>query len=253
MQGNDVMSSANMLLGSLYKQRNDVSYYFALKRMNDSLLSENVALKKQMAGYHGIDTLKDSTARYITGGQDSVNVVRYASYDYRTARVINNTVGAVNNYITLNRGENHGIKKDMAVISTNGAVGRIVHTSAHFSTAISILSKKQQVSARLKDGTVGYVSWDGTDPDKLLMKNVPNQIKVYKGDTVYTTEYSFFPPDIAIGVVYKTAIIKSKNLQVLYLRPGTNFRRLQYVYVVENKLAGERKQLEATTTSSDDK
>lgn len=252
MQGNDVMSSANMMLGAMYQQRSDVAYYFALRRMNDSLVSENAALRQQMAKYAGVDTLQDSAATYAVTvpavEDDSATTVKYASYNYRSAKVINNTVGAVNNYITLNRGEKDGIKKDMAVISANGAVGRIVNTSAHFSTAISILSKKQQVSARLKDGTVGYVSWDGKDADKLSMKNVPNQIKVYKGDTVYTTDYSFFPSDMLIGVVFKTEIIKSKNLQILHLRPTTNFRRLQYVYVVENKMAEERIKLETTAT-----
>ena len=54
-----------------------------------------------------------------------------------------------------------------------------------------------------------------------------------------------------VGVVTKTAIVKSKNLQVLYLKPTTNFRRLLYVYVVDNSMAGERKQIEDATT--DDK
>lgn len=253
LQGNDIMSSANMVLGTMYQQRADVAYYFGLRRMNDSLVSENVALRQQLARYAGVDVLHDSAATYATQQRDSTVPVKYASYYYRTAKVINNTVGAVNNYITLNRGEKDGVKKDMAVISANGAVGRIVHTSAHFSTAISVLSKKQQVSARLKDGTIGYVSWEGRDANVLTMKNVPNQIKVYKGDTVYTTDYSFFPTDVLIGIVFKTEIIKSKNLQILHLHPTTNFRRLQYVYIVENKMAGERKQLEATATEGDNK
>lgn len=251
MQGNDIMNSSNLVLGSMYQQRADVAYYFALRRMNDSLLAENKKLRQQMAVYSGVDTLRDSSATYAITQIDSAAPVRYASYTYRTAKVINNTVASVNNYITLNRGENDGVKKDMAVISANGVVGKIVNTSAHFSTAISVLSKKQQVSARLKDGTIGYISWDGKDADVLQMKNVPNQIKVRKGDTVYTTEYSFFPADVMVGIVTKTAIVKSKNLQVLYLKPTTNFRRLLYVYVVDNSMAGERKQIEDATT--DDK
>ncbi|MCB9045142.1 MAG: rod shape-determining protein MreC [Chitinophagales bacterium] len=251
VQGNDIMSSSNMLLGTMYQQRNDVAYYFALKSMNDSLVHENEALRRQLSAHDGIDVLRDSSANYAIPNPDSSAKVKYADYYYRYAKVINNTVGSVNNFITLNRGEDDGIRKDMAVISANGIVGRIVNTSAHFSTALSVLSKKQQVSARLKDGTVSYVSWDGQTPDKLLMKDVPNQIKVSKGDTVFTTEYSFFPGGVNIGIVYKTALVKSKNLQILYLKPTTNFRRLQYVYVVENKMAPERRQLEQSATGKE--
>lgn len=251
MQGNDIMSSANAALAAMYKQRSDVSYYFGLRSMNDSLLAENAALRQQLALQQGVDMLHDSTAMYPLGKQDSGKQIRYASYYYRTARVINNTVGLVNNYITLNRGEADGVKKDMAVISANGVVGRVIHTSAHYSGAISVLSKKQQVSARLKDGTVGYISWDGKDPDKLTMRDIPNQIKVRKGDSVFTTDYSFFPAGVPVGVVYKKELIVSKNLQVLHLRPTTNFRKLQYVYIVENKMAGEKQELESMSTEQD--
>jgi len=248
LQGNDLMSSANMVLGNIYKQRSDVAYYFALKRMNDSLVMENAKLREQISKKDVVDVLHDSAATYAINSPDSGIEVKYANYVYRTARVINNSVGGVNNYITLNRGEKEGVKKDMAVISANGAVGRIVHTSAHYSSAISVLSKKQQVSARLKDGTIGYVSWDGKDPYKLLMKDVPNQIKVYKGDTVFTTDYSFFPSGVYIGFVFKTEIIKSKNLQILHLRPTTNFLNLQYVYIVENSMSAERRRLEESVS-----
>lgn len=253
LQGNDIMSSANMVLGSMYQQRSDVAYYFALRSMNDSLVAENLALRRQIAQTAGKDVLYDSSATVTLKSADSTVPVKYAAYYYRTAKVINNTVGAVNNYITLNRGEKDGIRKDMAVISASGAVGRVVNTSAHFSTAISVLSKKQQVSARLKDGTIGYVSWDGYDADELQMRDVPTQIKVRKGDTVYTTDYSFFPSDVLIGVVFKIAIIKSKNMQVLYLKPTTNFRRLQYVYIVENTMGKERKELEELNEANDKK
>ncbi|HYD23071.1 MAG TPA: rod shape-determining protein MreC, partial [Flavipsychrobacter sp.] len=207
--------------------------------------------RQQLARRGETDKLYDSVATIPVAANDSGRIVKYADYQYRTARVINNSVGAVNNYITLNRGEKDGVRKNMSVISANGAVGRIVNTSAHFSTAISVLSKKQQVSAKLKDGTIGYVSWDGKDPSRLQMRDVPNQIKVRKGDTVYTTEYSFFPANVPIGKVYKTTLIKSKNLQVLYLRPTANFRNLQYVYVVENKMANERIRLEEAAKEDD--
>lgn len=248
MQGDDIMSSSNIILGSMYKQRSDMTYYFGLRRMNDSLLSENALLRDKLARLHEMDTLYDSSSRQIIKSKDSTHVVQYADYYYRTARVINNSVGAVNNFITINRGEKDGIRKNMAVVSGTGAVGRIVHTSAHFATAISILSKKQQVSARLKDGTIGYVIWEGKRPDELLMKDVPQQIKLKKGDTVYTTEYSFFPAGVMIGTVYRIDRIKSNNLRILHVRPSTNFRALQYVYVIENKLAKEKTQLEEAET-----
>lgn len=243
MQGNDIMSSANLLIAGVYQQQDDVAYYFALKSMNDSLISENIKLREQVAQYQEVDTLYDSTATCLKP-IDSIRFVKYADYTYRYARIINKSVNAVNNYITINRGEQDGIRKNMAVVSANGTVGRIVHTSAHFSSAISVLSKKQAVSAGLKDGTVGHVTWAGYNPNELMMNDVPQQIHVAIGDSVFTTEYSFFPPNVLVGTVFKKERNESKNLQVLYIKPATDFRRLQYVYVVENKMTEERDNLE---------
>ena len=132
MQGDDIMSSANMLMGSMYKQRNDVAYYFALRRMNDSLLRENAELRDRLTAHSETDVVYDSAATVAVTVTDSGKVVKYADYTYRTARVINNSVGAVNNYITLNRGSQDGVKKDMAVISSNGAIGRRLTRPAPF-------------------------------------------------------------------------------------------------------------------------
>ncbi len=250
LQGNSIMSSANTVLGLMYKKQNDVVYYFGLKRMNDSLISENAMLRLKLAQYTSIDTLKDSAVHLAIKPADSTETVKYADYEYRTARVINNSVSAANNYITINRGSKHGIAANMAVISGTGIVGRVIHVSGSYAGILSVLSVKQQVSAKLSDGTVGHVAWEGDRPDIMVMKDVPQQIKVKKGDTVYTSGYSFFPPDIPIGIVQKVAAIKKSTQQLLYIRPTTNFRNLQYVYVVEDKMLPERTLLEDSVKNS---
>ena len=77
------------------------------------------------------------------------------------------------------------------------------------------------------------------------MKDMPQEAKIKKGDSVFTTSYSrLFPPDVLIGTVVKIEINKKNGLQQLSLRPSTNFRNLEYVYVVSNVMDNERKQLE---------
>ena len=228
----------------MYQKQNDVVYYFGLKRMNDSLLNENARLRAKIAIINSTDTIKDSSVRRIFRPSDSTHVVQYADYIYHTARVINNSVSAANNFITINRGSSTGIQRNMAVLSGTSVVGRVIHVSKNFASILSILSVEQKVSAKLKDGTYGYVTWDEKKPDVMLMRDVPQQIKVKAGDSIFTTSYSFFPSDVLIGTVLSIETIKKNSLQLLYLRPSTNFRNLQYVYVVEDKLGDERKQIE---------
>lgn len=231
----------------MYQKQNDVVVYFGLRRMNDSLINENARLRQAMARYSNLDTLKDTAVRRIVKTSDSTHVVQYNDYLYRTAKVVNNSVSSGNNYITINRGSADGIGRNMPVISSTGVVGRVVNVSAHFASVLSVLSVKQQLSAKLKDGTFSYITWDGDNPDVMVMKDVPQQIKIHMNDSVFTTSFSFFPSDILIGTVFKMKVNTKNNLRQLYLHPSTNFRNIQYVYVVENKMMAERIKLEDST------
>ena len=248
LQGNDIVSSANTISGLVYKKQSDVVYYFGLRKMNDSLVNENARLRAQIDQIRSIDTLKDSVVhRKINPSDSSVHIVKFADYLYRTARVINNSTTASDNYITINRGSKDGISKNMAVISGTGIVGRVEHVSAHFASVLSILSSKQKVSAKLKGGTNGYIIWDEKQPDVLIMTDVPQQEKVKKGDSVFTAVFSIFSPDILIGTVVRTETVKKNAMQLIYLQSSTNFHNLQYVYVIENMMVTEKKQLEDST------
>ena len=248
LQGDEVLSSANTVAGIVYQKREDVAYYFGLRRMNDSLINENTRLRMRLAALKGVDTLKDSTATLAyTKINDTAKVVKYADYLFRTARVINNSVTSENNYITINRGAKDGVAKNQAVLSSTGVVGRVIHVSDHFASVLSVLSVKQKVSAKLKDGTMGSVMWEEGKPDELVLEDIPKEVKVNGGDSVFTTSYSFFPSDVLIGTVYKRRINRKTNIQILYLKSATNFRNLQYVYVVEDKLMKERLRVEDST------
>lgn len=245
LQGNDIVSSANTVSGIVYKKQSDVVYYFGLRKMNDSLLNENAFLRREIDKLHSIDTLKDSMVqKKILPTDSSIHIVKFADYLYRTARVINNSTNASDNYITINRGSKDGISKNMAVISGTGIVGRVEHVSPHFASVLSILSSKQKVSAKLNDGTNGYIIWDEKQPEVLIMSDVPQQVKVKKGDSVFTAAFSIFSPDILIGTVVRTEIVKKNTMQLIYLQSSTNFHNLQYVYVIENKMITEKRQLE---------
>lgn len=253
LQGGALVSSANAVTGALYRRQSDVAMFFNLPAENDSLLRENARLRAQISQLlYEADTLRDSSGqvRYtepvVSGNNDSSRVIKYANYKYRTARVVNNSVSEKNNFITIARGTDEGVKAGQAVISGSGVVGKVVYAKAHFAAVISVLSDRQPVSGTLKDGTLGTVRWRYGSPEELEMENIPGDLKIYRGDSVMTTAYSFAPPDIVIGRVEKLRRNRRNNTQTLILRPGVNFRKLRYVYVVENTLAEERQSVEDT-------
>lgn len=259
MQGVDIVSSSNSVVGYMYKKQNDVVYYFQLKQMNDSLLTENARLRNAIAQVSNIDQFRDSTVRIPitvrdTSKKDSINTqgvlktIRYAQYNYIPARVINNSISNDKiNFITINRGASDGVQKDMAVVSGNGVVGRVANVSAHYARVVSVLSDRK-ISSKLPDGTSNLITiWNPGSPEYVVTEKVPVYIKVKKGDSVYTTGYSFFPENVLIGTVAKVDTMKASSAKNLKVRLSTNFRSLQYVYVVDDKMGAEKKQVEAET------
>lgn len=271
MQGNDIIASSNSVVGYAYKKQNDVVYYFQLKRLNDSLMNENARLRNVLASNDNIDSFKDAIASIPVTVKDTITtstkdssgtikitstgvtkVVRYANYYYIPARVINNSVASgKQNTITINRGSEDGVGVGMGVVTGNGIVGRVEHVSAHYASVVSVLSNRR-VSAKLSDGTSDlFVDWIHGSPDFVYSENVPSYSKVKRGDSIFSTGYNrVYPENILIGFVTKIDTIKATNTKTLKIRLSTNFRKLQYVYVVNNKLSEEWNKIEAVKKDS---
>ena len=225
---------ANEVTGRVNTQYNKVEDYFTLReenrrvhQINDSLL--NLLPKNYVRADTSVQLVQDSIPFDTLG--------HYRRYYFRPATVVYNTVSSQKNYIQLNRGSNHGIKDNMAVLSSDGsAVGVVVGVSPNFCQVMSLLHVQQKVNASLKkSGDFGTIEWDGKDPRLLTLKGVPKSIEIKTGDTVLTSTYSFnFPPGYMVGTIAEVLTDKSTNFYVLKVKPGAKFYSLQQVFVVEN-------------------
>ncbi len=235
---------ANELIGRINLQFNSVQSYFQLKETNRQLAEENVRLKNLLTlNFEGPDTARlavlDSLVRDTLG--------RQRKYVWLPAKVVNNTISSQTNYLTLHRGRNQGIEKDMAVIGPDGVAGIVIDVSDNYSRVMSLLHRNSKVSSMLKKGNVtGSVEWDGKDPGYLTLRNIPRSVKVAKGDSVVTSNYSAnFPSQIMVGTVDGIAADPSSNSYTIKLKTATNFYNVQYVNVVKNVQWYEQRKLEA--------
>ncbi len=228
--------SANWLSGSIYKISNDVSSYFSLKEQNNLLIEENKKLRTLL-----FNTKPKSEA--VFSSDSSASTYNYKMY---TARVIKNSFAHPKNYLTINLGENDGIKQDMGVITSNGMVGIVENTSSNFATVQSVLNKQSKINAKLqKSGHFGTLTWNTKKPNVVQLLDIPQLAAVKIGDSVITGGMSaIFPEGIAIGVVKKYELDSSKNYYVIDVELFNDMTRLQYVYIIENTVKAEILQLE---------
>lgn len=241
---------ANEVTGKVNKQYNTVEYYFHLKDANDRLNAENARLRNELkSSFEGPDSLKESKLDSLL--KDSTHSGQVRHFTYLPAKVINNSVTQENNYITLYRGRNQGIRENMPVIGPDGIVGKVIMVSDNFSRVMSILNHKSSVNAMLKKGFYnGILDWDGKSPSYITLKGVPKSAEVKRGDTVLTSNISeqlSFPPGLMVGTVSGFTPDPSSNFHIIQVKLATNFYSLQYAYLIENSAWEEQRKLEAQT------
>jgi len=220
--------------------------YFRLKSVNEHLAYENSALKTRA---------KSSFFQYKKGDQFTVNdTVFRQQYIYIPAKTINNSTGKRNNFITLNRGQLHGIKADMAVINDEGIVGIVKDVSPNFCSVISFLNKKSSISAKIQSTDYfGSCVWEGGNPKMAILKDIPSHAEIHNGDTIVSSSYSkLFPEGVKMGIIESFDLKPGSNFYDIKVSLSTNFQRLNYVYVVVNLMKDEQENLETVSQQEED-
>ncbi len=236
------MDAAGEITGSIQAQYSKVENYFYLKKENEDLRKKLTELQNRLPENFQV---ADTSTRIVadTVAIDTSGTMR--RYIYLDAQVVNNSISQPNNFITIHRGTKQGIEPGMVVLSPNGVVGVVLDATENFSTVMSMLHKQSRISARLKKtGESGKIEWDGANPRMVQFKDIPKSVKVNKGDTVFTSQYSDFPPGIMIGIIEKVIPEQSTNNYLLQVKPSTDFSRLQNVFVIKNLQRAEQLELE---------
>lgn len=232
------LNSSNRITGNIYNAYSKVTNYFSLPRVNQELAAENARLKGLLAQQPGTVQLPENMIqRQPDGGY---------SFSFVSARLISNSVNRQHNFITLNKGRKDGIKPDQGVISASGVVGVITNVSESFSTGISLLNPRWNISAKLKKNDYfGSLSWDGRDYRFAQLNEIPFHVPLAKGDTIVTSGFSsIFPEGIMLGTIESFEKGGGNNFFVVQVRLSVDFKSVTYVEVIENHHRDEIEQLQ---------
>ncbi|OAZ04064.1 rod shape-determining protein MreC [Flavobacterium succinicans] len=232
-----VISSANVVSGSIYKEINETKEYLNLRKENEDLALENAMLRSLLF------QVKDSA---FMSKLDTIKGVKPS--DIVVAKVIKNSYSVYENYLTLDAGAKQGIKPDMAVINSLGIVGITDDTSENYSTVISILNKKSRINAKIKKSNhFGSLIWDGKSTGFVQLVDVPRLATIHKGDTVVTGGQSvIFPENINIGTIHRVFRDKDNqtNFYTLEVKLFNDMTNLGHVYILKSKGKEEITKLE---------
>jgi len=166
----------------------NINWYFELKKINSSLVEENLILKNQLE-------------KFIE--KNSIDSLENVAFQYQNAKVISNNLSTIKNNLVINKGIKHGLKNEMGVINSTGIVGIINRTSKNYSSVMSVLNTESKINAKVKRTShFGTLEWNGLSNRELLLNDIPETADIKIGDSIITGGMSLiFPEGINIGVV----------------------------------------------------
>lgn len=235
-QKSKFINSANFLSGGIYSWTSNMESYFNLERNNERLLEENRRLRSI------IEAINDSLPTV-----DTIDTTAFeGDYHFRTARVINNNYGKIDNYLTIKSGKNDGLEPDMGVITSEGIVGIVENVSTNYATVISILNSNSRINAQLNQSNhFGTLIWNGEDPNVVQLIDVPRLAPVDRGDTIITGGRSLiFPEGIPVGEIVDYTLDQSESYYTIDIKLFNDMTNIGYVYVIENTSKEEVTELE---------
>ena len=139
----------------------------------------------------------------------------------------------------INKGKSSGFKENMAVITTEGLVGRLKKVNSYSSQVEMITSnvKASKISVTLQQGDeeiFGMVDHFDDKKNLLVISDIDNNVKVKVGTRVVTSGLGGqFPKGILIGKVKKVENDEYGLSQIAYVETSADLKGLSQVYIAK--------------------
>ncbi|MCM3765441.1 rod shape-determining protein MreC [Neobacillus niacini] len=140
--------------------------------------------------------------------------------------------------IIIDKGKSNGIKKNMAVVTSSGLIGK-VKSVTQFSSTVQLLSAmdpKNRISAVIQGETevFGFVQGFDDKQKLLLVKAIPSGAKIEKDQAVITSGLGgVFPKGLTIGKVVEVKPDQYGLNQTALVKPGADFYDIENVIVIK--------------------
>lgn len=162
------------------------------------------------------------------------------SYNLTAANVIARDVSNWTHTIIIDKGSNSGLKKEMAVVSKDGLVGRIWALTPNTAEVRLIVDRDSAVGAMVQDTRVAGVIDGGGEHADLEMIHIPNDAHIEVNQTIITSGLgSSLPKGIRIGYISNVYSDPNGLTKRAVIAPFADFHRLEEVMIILRVKRGE--------------
>jgi len=191
---------------------------------NEQLRQENADLKMRLAQREA-QAAEVHRLGALLGFRQS-----YSETPMVVARVIGASPVGGSRTVYINRGERDGLRKNIAVITPDGVVGRVSEVFPTTAQVLLITDRESGVGALLEGSrTQGVIR--GTGEPLVLLHYIVNDEKVTVGARVLTSgQDRIFPKDLPLGTV--AGAEDGNPFKRIQVRPAARLDRLEEVIVL---------------------
>jgi rod shape-determining protein MreC len=193
--------------------------------------TENARLQKELDDLRMRNRELESQA---AEGQRLANLLNFRTAHPEASMLAAEVIGAsadpTSHTLFINRGERDHVRRNLAVITPEGIVGKIVEVFPTSSQVLLINDRDSGVGA-LFAGTRTHGVVKGSGDPNPRMDYIVNDEKVQVGDKILTSgEDHIFPKDLPVGKV--ESVKAAAPFQVISIAPAARLDRLEDVLIL---------------------
>lgn len=149
--------------------------------------------------------------------------------------------------VTINRGSRHGVKKNMAVMTVDGMIGKIDSVAAGTST-VQLLTGFDQfnrisatISRKGKNNIFGLIEGYDKEAEALIFRIIDQSDKDVKKDELVVSSNmgGLYPSGLPIGTIEEVIPDQFGLTKTAYVKPSANMYEISHVIVVNRMLEGD--------------
>jgi rod shape-determining protein MreC len=198
------------------------------RQENVALLTENRKLLNEISRLRGTQQ-ENSRLRGLLEFREQMEL------ETVVARVIGKDVSNEYRAIRLNRGESSGIRKDMAVVTAQGVVGRILRTTESTADVVTIVDTLSAIDA-IDERSRARGIVEGLSDDLCQLRFALRTDDIAPNDVLISSGLGgIFPKGVPVGIVSKVRKQTYGITQEVEVRPAVDFSKLEEVLVIVRK------------------
>jgi len=204
--------------------------YEDVKKENEELLIKNIELEAKLRSF---DSMSDENVK-LKEMFEFKN--RQDQYDYLGTNVIGKSgSGIITSYI-IDKGEDDGLQKGMAVMSQEGIVGQITEMAKTWSMVETLSSENISIHVTLVEDKENSGILEGHVGSGRKQMAKISYLPIEEGDSVVTSGLGrFYPPDFFVGKVVKVTEDKGNLMKTAIVETAVDFDDARMLFVIKPK------------------